>query len=162
MILVVGTKGGVGTTLVAQELIRATNALGVDLADGQLAARLGRTTWALGAEVYQVGARQRSTFIDDILRRSITLLWTPECGDIAATWAFVQALDQRRPVVMDGGLEPPANLDPLLSAVVIVTQDNDVARWHTTRLQARFPQAAVVLGTREAAREWAAEKSRGA
>ena len=161
MVLVVGAKGGVGTTRVAQELVKTSNALAVDLADGQLAAELGRTAWALGPEIYQVGARQRAQFIDGILQRNITLLWTPDCGAIEATWAFVQALDQRRLVVIDGGLEPPPGLDPLLSAVLIVTQDNDLARWHTAQLTARFPQAEVIVGTREAAREWAAKKFRG-
>ena len=162
MLLVVGAKGGVGTTRVALELTKASNALAVDLADGQLAAELGRTAWALGPEICQSGARQRAQFIDGILQRNITLLWTPEFGAIDATWVFVQALDQRRPVVIDGGLEPPANLDPLVSAVLIVTQDSDLARWHAAQLQVRFPQADVVMGTREAAREWAAKKLRGA
>jgi hypothetical protein len=46
------------------------------------------------------------------------------------------------------------------SQVVIVTADNDthavsfpVARWHTRRLQARFPGAIVVEGTKDAALE---------
>ena len=161
MMLVVGSKGGVGATQVALELARQSAAIGLDLADGQLAAQLSRASWVLGAELYQVGARQRAQFIETILKRRITLLWTPVCGALDATWAFVQAIDRRQPVVIDGGLEPPANLDPLVSAVLIVTQDNAIARWHEARLRVRFPRSEVIAGTREAAREWAARNLTG-
>ena len=161
MMLVVGAKGGVGTTRVALELARQSAAIALDLADGQLAAQLGRPSWMLGAELYQVGSSQRAQFIETILKRRITLVWTPVCGAPDATWTFVQAIDQRQPVVIDGGLEPPANLDPLLTVVLIVTQDNAMARWHEAQLRARFPRAHVIAGTREAAREWAAQNMTG-
>ena len=161
MLLVVGVKGGVGTTQVALELARQTTAIALDLANGQLAAQLGRASWVLGAEIYQVGTRQRAQFIEAILKRRITLLWRPECGALDATWVFVQALDQRQPVVIAGGLEPPAGLDPVVGSVLIVTQYTAIARWHEARLRARFPQAQSIAGTREAAREWAAKNITG-
>ena len=73
----------------------------------------------------------------------------------------MQALDQRSAIVIDGGLEPPAGLEARVGQVLIVTQDNAVARWHEAQLRTRFPQAQCLTGTREAAREWAAKNITG-
>ena len=40
---------------------------------------------------------------------------------------------------------------------VIVSADNEVARWHEQRLLGRYPRASVIQGTREAARALAAQ-----
>ncbi len=151
MILVIGAKGGVGTTTFAAELVCIADAIGLDLSDGQMAGRLDRATWALSPVAYATAAARRE-LIDTVVRRRIALLWTPDCAlsneDI---WGAVRDIDNRVPVIADGGIEPPPGAQAAARAVVIVTADNDIARWHTRRLQARFPGAIVVEGTKEAA-----------
>ena len=162
--LVVGAKGGVGTTALARELVRTGQTLAVDLADGELAAQLERPTWLLNYDLYNapVNGIWRSQLIEAALKRSITLMWRPDCGDSEVQWSFVCDLANRRTLVLDGGITPPVGIDPLASQVVIVSQDNAVARWHETRLRVRYPEAQVVdIGTRQAAREWAAKQFQG-
>ena len=43
------------------------------------------------------------------------------------------------------------------ASAIIVSADTDVARWHTRRLSAQYPQATVTLGTKDAARALAAQ-----
>jgi hypothetical protein len=162
--LVVGTKGGVGTTTLARELVQSGQTLAVDLADGELAAQLERPTWMLNYDLYNapVNGIWRSQLIEAALKRSITLLWQPECGDSEVQWSFVRDLANRRTVVLDGGITPPAGIDWLAKQVVIVSQNNAVARWHEARLRVRYPEAQVVdIGTRQAAREVAAQLFQG-
>ena len=154
--LVVGAKGGVGTTTLAREMVRSAQALAVDLADGELAGRLERRTWAL-SRALDSGGTWRSQLIEVALKSSVTLLWRPEYGDSEILWSFVRDLANRRTVVIDGGLTPPAAIDGLAGQVMIVSQDNAVAHWHEEQLRARYPEAQVVIvGTRQAAREVAA------
>ena len=159
VILIVGAKGGVGTTLVAQELSRVGKTLAVDAADGALATRLGRPTWNLTYEIMAATGEWRATLIEQALKKRVTLLWTPENGAVEAACEFVCDLARRGPVVIDGGLEPPVAVDalvapPAATQVVIVTQlGNSLAQWHVAHLQQRYPAALVSAGTRQAARE---------
>ena len=156
MILVVGAKGGVGTTQVAYELVRASQAVALDLADGQLAARLERTTWSLGWFVF-VTATQRREMVETIVQRRGTLLWAAECNlRRESTWSTIRDIAHRRPVVIDGGIAPPEEAGQWSEQVVIVSTDHAVAHWHERQLQARYPRAGVVGGTKEAARTLAA------
>ena len=156
MILVVGAKGGVGTTQVAYELARASKAVALDLADGQLAARLERTTWSLGRFVF-ITAAQRREMVEAIVERRCTLLWAVECNlRLESTWTTVRDIASRKPVVIDGGIAPPEEAGQWSEQVVIVSTDNVVARWHEQQLRARYPHAVVVDGTKEAARALAA------
>ena len=155
--LVIGAKGGVGTTTVALELARRGSAVAVDLADGQFAARLERATWSLATLGFGTASQQREA-VELIVKRGPALMWTPECHlAIEAVQAGLRAIGVRRPVVMDGGLEPQPGLAALADAVVIITADSDLARWHEQHLRQRYPQAQSSLGTREAARELAAQ-----
>ena len=79
LILVIGAKGGVGATALAKELALGGNGVGLDLADGQLAAQLERTAWTLTRVVFS-SSRQRRQALDDVVQRRITLLWMPECS----------------------------------------------------------------------------------
>ncbi len=162
--LVVGTKGGVGTTALARELVHTGQTLAVDLADGELATLLERPTWLLNYDLYNapMNGVWRNQLIEAALKRSITLMWRPDYGDSEVQWSFVRDLANRRTVVLDGGITPPAGIDPLANRVVIVSQNNVVARWHEAQLRARYPKAQVVdIGTRQAAREIAAQLFQG-
>jgi hypothetical protein len=155
MILVIGAKGGVGATTFATELTRITEGIGLDLADGQLAARLERPTWALSQLAFALPAALRER-VDDIVRRRATLLWTPDCAlSTEKTLSALRDIDNRCPIVADGGIEPPQGSEQLAEAVVIVSTEDDIAGWHERRLLARFPGATVVAGTREAAADLA-------
>ena len=162
VILVVGAKGGVGTTTVAQELTRAGKTLAVDAADGALAARLGRATWNLTHEIYAATGAWRAKLIEQSLKKRVTLLFTVENlvtgSEAAAPWEFVRDVARRGPVVIDSGVEPLAEVDDLVTQVVIVTQpDNPLAQWHVAQLQQRYPGARVIAGTRQAAVELAGQ-----
>jgi len=161
-VLIVGAKGGVGTTLVAQELIKAGKTLVVDAADGTLAARLGRPTWNLTYEITTATGEWRATLIEQALKKRVTLLWTPANGAAEAQWEFVRDLARRTTLVIDGGVQPPIGIDALTTHVVIVTRpDNSVAQWHVVQLQQRYPAALVSAGTRQAASELAGQLFKG-
>jgi hypothetical protein len=157
MILVIGAKGGVGTTLVSHELARSGAAVALDLADGQLAARLDRTTWPLAWLAF-VTAVQRREMVETIVRRRYTLVWSAECSLSPDTiWAAVRDIANRRPVVIDSGITPLDDAARRSEHIVIVSADNDLSHWHERRLLSRFPRASVVAGTKEAARALAAQ-----
>jgi hypothetical protein len=162
VILIVGAKGGVGTTLVTQELSRVGKTLAVDAADGALATRLGRTTWNLTHEVYAATGEWRATLIEQALKKRVTLLWIPANGVADVLWEFVHDLARRALLVIDGGVQPPLGIDALATQIVIVTQpDNSVAQWHVAQLQQRYPQANVITGNRQAAGELADQLFKG-
>ena len=165
LVLVVGAKGGVGTTSVAEHLARAGKGIGLDLADGQLAARLERTTWAL-ADTALAGAARRQRMVDQVVKRSVSLLWTPTCVLVEEdVWEFVRSITDRALIVADGGIEPPEDVVQLADVTVIVGAETDVAQFHTNRLKRRLPQAKVLTldlsqsrnETKEAARELATQ-----
>ena len=161
IVLVIGAKGGVGATTVALELARRGNAVAVDLADGQFVARLERPTWSLATLGFGSAGQQREA-TELIVKRSPALMWTPECRlSSEAVQAGLRAIGVRRPVVMDGGLESRSGLvgaiAQMADTILIVTADSDLARWHEQRLRQQYPQAQISLGTREAARELAAQ-----
>lgn len=167
LVLVMGAKGGVGTTSVAEHLARAGKGIGLDLADGQLAARLERPTWTLADAALRSAQQQR--IVDQAVKRKVSLLWTPVCAALpnvnGAVWSFVNAVADRVTVVADGGIEPLDEISHLADVAVIVSAESDVAQFHTNRLKRRFPQAQVLTldlnqsraETRDAARELAAE-----
>jgi hypothetical protein len=128
LVLVVGAKGGLGTTSLAKHLVQAMEgAVGLDLADGQLAAQLERKTWSLAGLAFATGT-QRQSAVDRIIKQRITLLWTPECGlaqnDV---WSIVRAVADRTLVVADGGIEPLLEAADLADATVTVGADDPVA-----------------------------------
>jgi hypothetical protein len=162
VILIVGAKGGVGTTTVAHELTRVGKALAVDAADGVLAAQLGRATWNLTHEIYAATGAWRAKLIEQALKKRVTLLFSVENlvtgSGAAAPWEFVRDMARRVPVIIDSGIEPPAEVDALVTQAVIVTQpDNPLAQWHVAQLQQRYPGVRVIAGTRQAAAELAGQ-----
>ncbi len=162
IIMIVGAKGGVGTTMVAQILIRSGKTLGVDAADGALAAKLERATWKLTHEIYTTTGSWRAALIEQVLKRRVTLLWSAEnraaVGHEAAPWEFVRDVARRATIVIDAGVEPPSEMDALATQAVIVTQsDNPLAQWHQEHLQQRYPGARVITGNRQAAHELAGQ-----
>ena len=151
LILVIGAKGGIGATSLAKELVQGGNRVGLDLADGQLAAQLERTTWTLTRVVFSP-PRQRRQAIDDVVQRQTTLLWMPECSLVVEDAAgFVRAVTDRVDVVADGGIEPPEEIAALADVVIVVTEDNPVAQYHERKLKERFPGALVTPYDRETA-----------
>jgi hypothetical protein len=147
MILVMGAKGGVGTTRTALELIRTGNAIAVDLADGRLAAQLERATLHLATLGYASAFEQR-LMVDEIIRKGTPLIWTETSPLVSAKiWPALSAIALRRPVVIDGGLEPPIDLKPWLQQVIIVSAATDLARQHEQHLVQIFPHAIVIDGT---------------
>jgi hypothetical protein len=161
----IGAKGGVGTTRVALELAqcaprdfgRRTGAVSIDLADGQFAAQRGQTTWALMNLAFGTGVQLQSA-LEMIVRQSLTLLWSIECNLVVEPLQNnVRAVGYRCPVVIDGGLEVPSGLEVVADEILIVSAEDEVARWHERRLRQRYPQAHVIEGTRAAALEVAAQ-----
>lgn len=143
--LVVGAKGGLGTTSLTLHLVRAARGVGLDLADGQLAARLDRAAWSLARPAF-VTAAQRREAIEHVVKRRVTLLWTTECHLVEdEVWGFVRAVADRTAVVADGGIQPPEEVAGLADAVIVVSGDTDVAQYHERRLRERFPEAVVVM-----------------
>ena len=145
LILLIGAKGGVGTSTLAKHLVQALDGgVGLDLADGQLAALLDRRTWSLaGLALTTPTERQRS--VDRIVKQCISLLWTPECNMVGnGVWDAVRAVADRTTVVADGGIEPLPAVGELAHVVAIVSADDPVAQYHEQQLQERFPQAGVV------------------
>lgn len=147
MILVIGAKGGVGTTFIAQCVVRAIRGVGLDAADGSLAARLDRPALDLSHVALLPRAALIDT-IDHVVRRRTTLLWTPACSFLAAqVLGLVRAVDERAEVVADGGIEPPpelASVNGRVRVVIVSATDNPVATWHERRLLHQFPGAYVI------------------
>lgn len=173
LIYVIGVKGGVGTTSLAQHLARSLNGVGLDLADGQLAARLGRSALRLSRIAFARTARRRRA-VDSVVGRRHTMLWSPECRlKPDETLDFIQAVADRTDVVADAGIEQPAssmtNGAPMdwgtqADVVIVVTgveTDDDgnvtgktpVVKYHERALTQRFPGAMVTPYSREAAQE---------
>ncbi|MCP3957254.1 MAG: hypothetical protein GY719_05325 [bacterium] len=161
LILLIGAKGGVGTTSLARCLARDGRGVGLDLSDGQLAARLERRTWLLAGLLFDRNARGA---VDQIVKRRISLLWSPECKlDPDAVRGMVRAVADRSLVVADGGTEPVEGMAELADVVIVVTAkdatDEDeasrtnalVAQYHVHRLKRRFPRAVVTPYSREVA-----------
>lgn len=154
LIFLIGAKGGVGTTSLARRLAKRANAVAVDLADGQLAARLGRRTWRLSELVFTSGRSGQQMAVDSVVERTPTLLWVPQCS-LKPNGAvdFIRAVADRTDVVVDGGIDVPLSESPQppreaianeADQVVIVTEDSKVAQYHERELRQRFPDAAVV------------------
>ena len=165
LILAIGAKGGLGTTslVLALALARAGDAVGLDLSDGQLAARLGREARLLSRPAFASKAQRRRA-VDEVVKRRLTLLWTPECLlKPDAAWGFVRAVADRAVVVADGGIEPPEGIAALADEIVIVSAGPDeesgaadpVVVWHERRLRNRFPDVLTATNDEESVRELA-------
>jgi len=143
MILVVGARGGIGTTTMALKLIRATPSIGLDAWDGALATRLERPTLNL-MEVALSG--RWDYYMSLIESRKITLLWTEECPAYAEKIVkFLGELNALIEIIADGGVAPPPQLTPLVEATIIVSKkDDQIAQYHERRLTQMFPKAFVV------------------
>jgi len=144
LILLVGAKGGVGTTGLALQLVRQTRGVGLDLYDGRLAARLDRETWGL-SDLARLSRLRRERGLDQAVKRRVALLWTPACEALADdVWPTVRGLVARTTVIADGGLDPPRHASELADRIVIVSSEDAIAQWHATRLARRHPGAMVV------------------
>lgn len=143
LILLIGAKGGVGVTSLARRLAQDKHGVGLDLSDGRLAALLDRRVWMLD-QTFSTQARQQAA-VEEVVANRYTLLWTPACrlaGD--GVWAFVRAVANRALVVADGGIGPPSGIDEQADAIIVVSADNPVARYHAERLMETFPRAEVM------------------
>jgi hypothetical protein len=164
LLLVVGAKGGVGATTLALHLCRLAGAVPLDAADGRLAVELsGPGVGVLDlAETPPWTVGRRSRVAEQVVRVRQPLLWTPACGvwrePVAAFVGDIAALGH---VVADGGIAPPANLVDLAAAVIIVSADDDLARWHEARLKQAWPQARAVVGDLRATAQALAEQLLG-
>ena len=164
LILVIGAKGGVGTTSLAWHLTRELKGVGLDAADGQLAAFLDRKTWTLAGLVFS--GNQHQNVVDRIMRQRISLLWSPEC-DLAGdkVWDIVQAIADRSTIIADGGIAPLPQIAERANAILIIgAWGNPVSVYHERKLKQQFPSASVVTldlarsrtVTKDTARELAA------
>lgn len=155
LILVVGAKGGIGTTSMALDLVRGLDAVGLDMAgDRELAAQLGRRAWTLARIVFAMPGQRRRA-IDTVVDNRPVLLWTQECALKPSTTAeFIQAVADRDDVVVDGGIRPRQEIAEIADQVIIVTDDDDpVARYHAQKLKKRYSGSLVVSYDRETVQE---------
>lgn len=164
LILVIGAKGGVGTTTLVQHLCRYAGAVPLDAADGKLAVEMTRP----GAPVLDLSLTaqwtlsRRSYAVEQVVETAQPLLWTPACSVWhAPIVAFVHDIAVLGHIVTDGGLAPPAALVDVASFILIVSADNPVAQWHEQRLKQQWPQARAVVGDLKAAAQAIAEQVMG-
>jgi len=159
IVLIVGAVGGAGTTTLATTLLRqGVPAMGLDLADGMLAARMERRVYPLEQAVFSRG--DRLVEIDRIVKNRPALVWTPGCAtDPERVWSFVNDLAKRIPIIADGGVEPPAGIWGLTNYAFAVSRKDDfVAAWHEQRLRQVYPELHVVTGALQAAGNAIAEQ----
>lgn len=159
LVLIVGAVGGAGATTLATALLRqGLPAIGLDLADGMLAARIERRVLPLEQAVFSRGDRLAQ--IDKIVARRPALVWTPGCAtDPERVWNFVSDLAKRIPIIADGGIEPPAGIWGLANIAFAVSRKDDfVAAWHEQRLRQACPELRVVTGALQAAGDAIAEQ----
>jgi len=164
LILVVGAKGGIGTTTLAQHLCWQANAVPLDAADGTLAFQMaGPSAPVLDLSLTaQWTASRRGRAVEQAVETRQPLLWMPVC----TVWrepvmAFVWDAAALGHVVADGGTTPPPALVDTASLVLIVSADTPVAQWHERRLMQQWPQAHAVLGDLKAAAQAIAEETLG-
>ncbi len=164
LILVVGAKGGLGTTTLAQHLCRQANAVPLDAADGTLALQMAGP----GAPVLDLGftaqwtASRRGRAVEQAVETRQPLLWMPVC----TVWrepvmAFVWDAAALGHVVTDGGITPPPALVDIASLLLIVSADTPLAQWHERRLKQQWSQAHAVVGDLKAAAQAIAEETLG-
>lgn len=147
LMLLVGTVGGVGTTTLAATCLKqGAPAIGLDLADGMLATRIERPVVALESIVFS--RRPVLETLETLVARRPVLLWTPGCAiDLPRVQRCIAALQQRLPVIVDGGLTPPGILWELATVALAVSRrDDPVAAWHEQRLRQAHPGLKVVTG----------------
>jgi len=164
LILVVGAKGGIGTTTLAQHLCWQANAVPLDAADGALAFQMAGP----GAPVLDLirivhwTADQRGRAVEQAVDTRQPLLWTPACTVWRApVMAFVWDAAALGHVIADGGITPPPALVDVASLLLIVSADTPVAQWHERRLKQQWPKAHAVLGDIKAAAQAIAEETLG-
>jgi hypothetical protein len=164
LILVVGAKGGIGTTTLAQHLCWQANAVPLDAADGALACQMaipGTPVLDLGFTA-QWTASRRGRVVEQAVEMRQPLLWTPACTVWRApVMAFVWDAAALGHVIADGGITPPPALVDIASLVLIVSADTPVAQWHERRLKQQWPQAHAVVGDLKAAAQVIAEETLG-
>jgi hypothetical protein len=164
LILVVGAKGGLGTTTLAQHLCRQANAVPLDTADGTLALQMagpGAPVLDL-SQTAQWTASRRGRAVEQAVETQQPLLWTPVC----TVWrtpvmSFVWDAAALGHVIADGGIAPPPALADAASLILIVSADTPVAQWHERRLKQQWPQAHAILGDLKAAAQAIAEETLG-
>ena len=164
LILVVGAKGGIGTTTLAQHLCWQANAVPLDAADGALACQMAGP----GAPVLDLirivhwTADQRGQAVEQAVETRQPLLWSAACTVWRApVMAFVWDAAALGHVIADGGITPPPALVDVASLLLIVSADTPVAQWHERRLKQQWPKAHAVLGDIKAAAQAIAEETLG-
>jgi len=164
LILVVGAKGGIGTTTLAQHLCWQANAVPLDAADGALACQMAGP----GAPVLDLirivhwTADQRGRAVEQAVETRQPLLWSAACTVWRApVMAFVWDAAALGHVIADGGITPPPALVDVASLLLIVSADTPVAQWHERRLKQQWPKAHAVLGDIKAAAQAIAEETLG-
>ena len=164
LILVVGAKGGIGTTTLAQHLCWQANAVPLEAADGALACQMAGP----GAPVLDLirivhwTADQRGRAVEQAVETRQPLLWSAACTVWRApVMAFVWDAAALGHVIADGGITPPPALVDVASLLLIVSADTPVAQWHERRLKQQWPKAHAVLGDIKAAAQAIAEETLG-
>jgi hypothetical protein len=154
-VLVLGAKGGVGTTTFAFHLAQAVKAVPLDAADGSLALQSGGYGQSLDlSRIVQWTDHLRTRQAEMVARRRRTLLWTPPCGVWSEmVWDFVREVADLAHVVVDGGLAPPEDLaeQGLVDLIFVISAEEEIARWHERRLKGLWPGARVLVGDLKAA-----------
>ena len=164
LILVVGAKGGLGATTLAQNLCRQANAVPLDAADGALACQMagpGAPVFDL-IRIVQWTVDQRGHAVECAVETRQPLLWSAACNVWRApVMAFVWDAAALGHVVADGGINPPPALVDIASLVLIVSADTPLAQWHERRLKQQWPQAHAVVGDLKAVAQVIAEETLG-
>ncbi len=164
LILVVGAKGGLGATTLAQYLCRQANAVPLDAADGTLALQMagpGAPVLDLSRIVHWTAA-QRGCAVEQAVESHQPLLWSAACTVWQApVMAFVWDAAALGHVIADGGTTPPSALVDIAGLILIVSADTPVAQWHERRLKQQWPQAHAVVGDLKAAAQVIGEETLG-
>jgi len=149
IIVVIGAKGGLGTTTLVERLCRFGDCVALDAADGRLASLMaGPVRPALDlATTPQWTAGRRALMAEEVARIRQPLLWTAACE----VWceqvsAFVHAVSTIGLIIADGGIDPTTSLVRLADLLLIVSNDSAPARWHEARLKATWPEARAIVG----------------
>ena len=163
LILVVGAKGGTGTTTFVKTLVSSARLIGLDAADGALAGQLRRPRYAL-QDVVGWGEQRLAEQARRLARQRPTLLWDVVCDVYPQPPKLLQMVARLATVVIDGGIEPSPVLMKSADQALIISLDDPAALYHEACLKARWKEAhggleakAIVGNVEDAARALARE-----
>ena len=164
LILVVGAKGGTGTTTFVKTLVSSARLIGLDAADGALAGWLERPRYAL-KDVVGWGEQRLAERARRLARQRPVLLWDVVCDVFPQPPMLLQMVARLGTVVIDGGIEPSPVLWKLADRALIISLDDPAALYHEDCLKRRWREvhggskATAVVGNvedaaRALARKW--------